>query len=102
LEPIKGVPLKLKSFERFLSTYPEWIGKVVLLQLIVPPSYSLLAEYETLASQVNDLAAKINSRYGDLQYQPVHCYFHNASSEELQALYTLADAALITPVSFFS
>jgi len=38
LEPIKGIPLKFKAFEKFLIHHPEWIGKVVLIQLITPPN----------------------------------------------------------------
>lgn len=28
LDTIKGIPQKLRAFERFLQTYPEWQGKV--------------------------------------------------------------------------
>lgn len=33
LERIRGIPLKLLAFERFLQKYPEWRGKVVLMQV---------------------------------------------------------------------
>lgn len=36
LDYIKGIPQKLKVFDRFLTENPEWIGKVVLIQLAIP------------------------------------------------------------------
>lgn len=35
LERIRGIPLKLLAFERFLQKHPEWRGKVVLVQVRV-------------------------------------------------------------------
>jgi len=55
-------------------------------------------EYEILESQVNDLAARINARFGDIHSQPVQCYFYHITKEELLAFYSLADVALITPL----
>ena len=36
LDPIKGIPHKLLAFARLLETHPEYIGKVVLVQITVP------------------------------------------------------------------
>ncbi len=36
LDYIKGIPHRLRAFDRFLQTYPEWVGKVVLIQIAVP------------------------------------------------------------------
>eukprot|EP00429_Kryptoperidinium_foliaceum_P113938 CAMPEP_0176308644 /NCGR_PEP_ID=MMETSP0121_2-20121125/64655_1 /TAXON_ID=160619 /ORGANISM="Kryptoperidinium foliaceum, Strain CCMP 1326" /LENGTH=77 /DNA_ID=CAMNT_0017650493 /DNA_START=48 /DNA_END=278 /DNA_ORIENTATION=+ len=33
LESLKGIPLKLLAVERFLRRCPEWVGKVVLIQI---------------------------------------------------------------------
>jgi trehalose 6-phosphate synthase/phosphatase len=33
LESLKGIPLKILGLERFLKRCPEWIGKVVLIQV---------------------------------------------------------------------
>ena len=35
MERLKGVPLKLLAFERFLETHPDRAGKVVLYQISV-------------------------------------------------------------------
>ena len=36
LDYIKGVPQKMHALEVFLDEHPEWIGKVVLVQVAVP------------------------------------------------------------------
>lgn len=65
LDYIKGVPQKLHAFETFLSEHPEWIGKVVLVQVAVP-SRQDVEEYQNLRAVVNELVGKINGRFGML------------------------------------
>lgn len=36
LDYIKGIPQKLKAFDRFLTENPDWLGKVALIQLAIP------------------------------------------------------------------
>ena len=36
LDYIKGIPQKLHALEVFFSKHPEWVGKVVLVQVAVP------------------------------------------------------------------
>jgi trehalose 6-phosphate synthase/phosphatase len=33
LECVRGIPLKLLAFEKFLQQHPQWLGKVVLVQV---------------------------------------------------------------------
>jgi trehalose-6-phosphate synthase len=63
LDYIKGVPQKLFAFEEFLNRYPEWIGKVVLVQVAVP-SRSSVEEYQHLIQTVNELVGRINGKFG--------------------------------------
>ena len=36
LDYVKGIPHKLKAIECFLRAHPQWMGKIVLLQIAVP------------------------------------------------------------------
>lgn len=36
LDMIKGIPQKILAFEKFLEENPNWLDKVVLLQIAVP------------------------------------------------------------------
>lgn len=63
LDYIKGVPQKLHALEVFLNEHPEWIGKVVLVQVAVP-SRGDVEEYQNLRAVVNELVGRINGRFG--------------------------------------
>lgn len=63
LDYIKGIPQKLHAFEVFLSNHPEWVGKVVLVQVAVP-SRQDVEEYQNLRAVVNELVGRINGRFG--------------------------------------
>ena len=65
-----GIPHKLKALELFLQTYPQWRGKVVLLQIAVP-SRAEVAGYQKLRSNVHRLVSRINGSFGSLEGAPV-------------------------------
>jgi trehalose 6-phosphate synthase len=63
LDYIKGVPQKLHALEVFLTEHPDWIGRVVLVQVAVP-SRGDVEEYQNLRSVVNELVGRINGKFG--------------------------------------
>lgn len=67
LDYVKGVPQKLHALEVFLSEHPEWIGKLVLVQVAVP-SRGDVEEYQNLRAVVNELVGRINGRFGGLTH----------------------------------
>lgn len=67
MDYIKGVPQKLHALEVFLDEHPEWIGKVVLVQVAVP-SRGDVEEYQNLRAVVNELVGRINGRFGRLTH----------------------------------
>ncbi|PLW31654.1 hypothetical protein PCANC_07853 [Puccinia coronata f. sp. avenae] len=95
LDYIKGVPQKLHALDVFLSEHPEWIGKVVLVQVAVP-SRQDVEEYQNLRSNVNELVGRINGRFGTVEYMPIHFLHRSVSFDELCALYAISDACLVT------
>lgn len=68
LDVAKGVYNKLQAFEKFLLVYPEWRGKVVLIQVTTPA----LSESPKLERMVAELVSHINGTYGSLDFTPVH------------------------------
>jgi trehalose-6-phosphate synthase len=67
---VKGVRLKLLAFERFLYLHPEWVGKVVLIQVALSTT-----EANENECMVSDVVARINSKFGSIEYLPV-VYLH--------------------------
>ncbi|KAJ1644440.1 Trehalose-6-P synthase/phosphatase complex synthase subunit [Coemansia asiatica] len=95
LDYIKGVPQKFLAFEHFLSEYPEYVGKVVLVQVAVP-SRGDVEEYKQLISSVNELVGRINGRFGTVEYTPIHFLHKSVTMTELVSLYAVSDVCLIT------
>lgn len=59
-DQVNGVKHKLMAFERFLSMYPEWKTRVVLIQVTIPPPIEL----PKINSQITEQVSKINTTYG--------------------------------------
>lgn len=95
LDYIKGIPQKLHALEVFLEQHPEWIGKVVLVQLAIP-SRQDVEEYQNLRACVNELVGRINGRFGTVEFMPIHYLHKSVPLDELTAMYALADACLVT------
>ncbi|KAJ3392625.1 Trehalose-6-P synthase/phosphatase complex subunit [Lobulomyces angularis] len=88
---VKGVRQKMLAFEMFLTRYPEWLGKVVLIQVALSTT-----EANESNSHVAEVVSRINSKFGTIEYSPV-CYLHqDIDFLNYLALLTVADACLIT------
>ena len=90
LDYIKGVPQKLHAMEVFLDNHPEWIGKVVLVQVAVP-SRGDVEEYQYLRSVVNELVGRINGQFGTAEFVPIHFIHKSIPFQELISLYSMGD-----------
>ena len=95
LDYIKGVPQKMSALELFLEQHPEWVGKVVLIQLAVP-SRGDVEEYQNLRATVNELVGRINGRFGTVDFMPIHFMHKSLPFTELCALYAVSDVCLVT------
>ncbi|HSK46769.1 MAG TPA: bifunctional alpha,alpha-trehalose-phosphate synthase (UDP-forming)/trehalose-phosphatase, partial [Coriobacteriia bacterium] len=97
LDYTKGIPERLRSFDRFLEHHPEWRGKVTLVCVAVP-SRSRVWTYRDLKREVDELVGDINGRWGTIQWTPVRYLYRSLSFNLLEALYAEADVALVTPL----
>ncbi|MCJ1338535.1 Trehalose-6-P synthase/phosphatase complex synthase subunit [Bachmanniomyces sp. S44760] len=95
LDYIKGVPQKLHALEVFLTEHPEWVGKVVLVQVAVP-SRQDVEEYQNLRAVVNELVGRINGKFGTIEFMPIHFMHKSVAFEELIALYAVSDVCLVS------
>ncbi|KAK7739704.1 Trehalose-6-P synthase/phosphatase complex synthase subunit [Cytospora paraplurivora] len=95
LDYIKGVPQKLHALEVFLTEHPEWIGKIVLVQVAVP-SRQDVEEYQNLRAVVNELVGRINGKFGTIEFMPIHFLHQSVSFDELTALYAMSDVCFVS------
>lgn len=63
LDYIKGIPLRLEAMDALLTQHPDLIGKLVLLQILIP-SREDVAGYQRLHSGINESVSRINEKYG--------------------------------------
>ena len=66
----KGIPHRFRAMGRFLEKYPEYIGKVVLVQAGVMTRIQVDA-YRQLAAQIEDLLEEINGKFGRDGWKPI-------------------------------
>ncbi|ORX68830.1 hypothetical protein DL89DRAFT_275303 [Linderina pennispora] len=95
LDYIKGVPQKLLAFEELLARHPEYVGRVVLVQVAVP-SRGDVEEYQQLIVSVSELVGRINGRFGTVEYTPIHFLHKSVDFTELVSLYAISEVCLIT------
>jgi trehalose 6-phosphate synthase/phosphatase len=97
LDYTKGIPERLRAFEQLLEEEPGLVGRARLLQLAVP-SREDVGGYGRLRAEVEALVARINQRWGRLNWKPIDYRFENLSMNALAALYRAADVMLVTPL----
>lgn len=97
LDYTKGIPERLRAYRKFLQDYPEWRGKVVLIQVAVP-SRERVPRYSRLRREVDELIGEINGDWSTPNWSPISYLRRNLPQAELAALYASADVALVTPL----
>ncbi len=97
LDYTKGIINRLQGFELFLEKNPDWHNKVTLL-LIVVPSRVGVESYQKMKNKIDELVGKINGKFGNIQWTPIQYQYRHIPFENLVALYTASDIALITPL----
>jgi trehalose 6-phosphate synthase/phosphatase len=97
LDYTKGIPQRLRAFERLLEEEPDLVGRARLLQLAVP-SREDVGGYSRLRTEVEALVARINDRWRRVNWKPIDYRFENFSMNALAALYRAADVMLVTPL----
>jgi len=97
LDYSKGLLLRLKGYETFLETYPEWQAKVIF-NMVVVPSRDNIAKYQDMKKDIEHAVGRINGKYSSLAWRPIIYQYKSLSFNELVALYDLSDVGLITPL----
>lgn len=97
LDYTKGVQNRLDGYECFLRQNPQYHEKVVFIMVIVP-SRDNIAKYAEKKKGIDEQISRINSEIGNIHWVPVIYQYNHLTFEEMIALYTACDLALITPL----
>jgi trehalose 6-phosphate synthase/phosphatase len=97
LDDTKGIPERLRTFRHFLRAYPEWRGRISLIQVAVP-SRERVPRYAALSREVNELVGEINGALATADWNPVVYLRRSIPQPELAALYAAADVCWVGSV----
>jgi trehalose 6-phosphate synthase/phosphatase len=95
LDYTKGIPQKLRAFERFLERDPERALTSTLLQVLVPSRLES-PEVQSQRDEIERMVSGINGRFGRPGVTPVEYLHRSISRAELVAFYRRADVMLVT------
>ncbi len=90
----KGIPDKIRAFDRFLEKYPEFQGNIVFFQL-GQISRIHIQSYKQINDEINALVNQINWKYSRDDWTPVILTRSYMSYDDIIALYRMADACLV-------
>ncbi|MDP7619085.1 MAG: trehalose-6-phosphate synthase [Dehalococcoidia bacterium] len=97
LDYTKGIPQRLLTFEQLLERHPSLRGTVTLVQ-ISAPSRTRVPEYIRERERVDQLVGRINGRFSEADWAPVHYLYRSYTQPELARFYREADVCLVTPL----
>ena len=91
----KGILERLNAVERLLEKRPEWIGRFVFVQ-VAAPTRAALDEYRSFQERVQRVTERINQRFGQPGYQPVHLLATHHEHDAVMELFRAADICVVT------
>lgn len=97
LDYSKGLPDRLRSYQRFLENYPHHAKNTVLMQ-IAPPTREELTAYADIRTELAQLSGEINGRFGDFDWTPVRYIHRSVARDTLAALFRGSKVGLVTPL----
>jgi trehalose 6-phosphate synthase len=95
LDYTKGIPDRIRAFERLLTRHPEWRERVVFVQ-VGAPSRDQLTRYKALGREVDDLVTGINTRFGTDTWRPVIYVHEHREPAQIAALYRAASVCVVS------
>ena len=97
LDYTKGIIQRMQAIERLLDDHPELIGHVTLIQISAPSRVNI-PEYAYERERLDSLVGKINGKFGETHWVPIHPLHRSYSQQDLAHLYREADVCLVTPL----
>jgi trehalose-6-phosphate synthase len=91
----KGILERLHAVEHLLASRPEWVGRFVFIQ-VAAPTRSSLEEYRSFQERIERVAKRINDRFGERGYQPVHLLATHHEPDAVTELFRAADICVVT------
>jgi trehalose 6-phosphate synthase len=96
VEPSKNMVRGFLAFEEMLQLYPEHLGEVQFLALLVPSRLDV-DEYKRYLDDLMATAGRVNATYGDSEWEPVRVLVGDNYSRAVAAM-QLYDVLLVNAI----
>ncbi|HEU5180194.1 MAG TPA: trehalose-6-phosphate synthase [Candidatus Polarisedimenticolia bacterium] len=97
LDYTKGIPDRVRAYERFLKDYPQWKKKVSFIQ-IAAPSRTAAMQYQEEKRKIEALVGRVNGEMASHDWVPIRYLYKTYPRPELARFYREADVGLVTPL----
>jgi trehalose-6-phosphate synthase len=91
----KGIPDRFQAIDRLLEDHPEYIGRLVFLQVGVP-SRTAIPDYDELNRALILQVDELNRKWGHRSWKPIILVRRHVDQQSLVALQLMADFCLVT------
>jgi len=91
----KGILERLLAIDRFLEKYPQYREKFVFIQ-IASPSRTHIKTYHDLLDEIDEKVERINWKYSNGDWKPIHHFQRQFSPEEIRPYYKIADLCIVS------
>ena len=95
LDYTKGIEERLLAVERLLERFPALRGRLTFVQLAAP-SRTIIEQYRQLNERVEQIAARVNERFGRDGYRPVVLRLAHHEPETVFRYYRAADLCYVS------
>jgi trehalose 6-phosphate synthase len=96
-EPSKNIVRGFLAFEEMLALYPEHLGQVQFLALLVPSRMDV-DEYQDYLDELMAAAGRVNAQYGTSEWEPVRVLVGDSYPRAVAAL-QLYDVLLVNSIA---
>ena len=95
LDYTKGIPERLRGLDLFFEQHPEYVNKIVFVQVAVP-SRSHLPQYRQIEDEVDRLVEEVNWRWGNPFWKPVILVKEHQGPIDMMALHRLSSFFIVS------
>jgi trehalose 6-phosphate synthase len=97
LDYSKGLPNRLRAFDRLFELQPEYKKAVSFLQIAVPSRVQIPA-YQQLHREIAGMVGEINGKHADVDWTPIRYLNRSFPQAALAGFYRVAQVGMVTPL----
>src|SRR6187397_625949 len=97
LDYSKGLVERFQSYQQFLESFPDNLGRITYLQ-IAPLSRTDVRAYSEIRQQLEQTTGRTNGRFADTDWTPIRYLNRNFQHDVLMGFMRSAQVGIVTPV----